>query len=181
MIPWFAPRRLCFLFSGYFLSQPLVSLEKRLSEGKMANPRMSITDDKSLYEWLTDSHYGKSVDQRAAVVSRKKVNGHRRRGLSGCWNPHSFYLKHLLAGFNYVKSLCVTINISSSLVGLKSEMKWIDKNCSAVCRSNVTGNWTSHHCMVWMPRRKTQIWRQRIVYVNSYRSVQSPMPVLAIE
>lgn len=48
----------------------------------MAQPRVLFRDDKSLYEWLTDSNYG-SVEQRAAIVSKKKFSGRRRRGSSG--------------------------------------------------------------------------------------------------
>jgi hypothetical protein len=48
----------------------------------MAQPGVLFRDDKSFYEWLTDSNYGKSVEQRAAIVSKKKVSGRRRRGSS---------------------------------------------------------------------------------------------------
>lgn len=49
----------------------------------MAQPKGLFRDDKSLYEWLTDSNSGRSIEQRAAIVSRKKVNGRRRRGSAG--------------------------------------------------------------------------------------------------
>lgn len=48
----------------------------------MAQPRALFRDDKSLYEWLTDSNCG-SVEQRATIVSKKKFSGRRRRGSSG--------------------------------------------------------------------------------------------------
>jgi len=136
----------------------------------MAQPKVLFRDDKSLYEWLTDSNYGTSVEQRAATVSRKKVSGRRRRGLSGRdaeeENPNTEgeqRLRQLLQISN--RRYCRWVNDrllrelappldAEEIGGLFSPPPWGERNVlTPLERITGAGNDCAHDIAAWEPFR----------------------------